>query len=72
MISYLGNVVKYYSKVDYIKTIIIRCLKASRKKYMLIFKLKGFLTYIKFYLWLFIKQLITEKVFMLEHICLQF
>ena len=40
MIFYLRNVVKYYSKVGDIKTIIIRCLKANRKKCMLIFKLK--------------------------------
>ena len=31
MIFYLRNVVKYYSKVGDIKTIIIRCLKANRK-----------------------------------------
>ena len=32
MIFYLKNDVNYYSKVGYIKTIIIRCLKANRKK----------------------------------------
>ena len=32
MVCYLSNFVKYYSKVGDIKTIIIRCLKANRKK----------------------------------------
>ena len=32
MIFYLRNVVKYYSEVGDIKKIIIRCLKANRKK----------------------------------------
>ena len=42
MIFYLRNVVKYYSKVGDIKTIIISCLKANWKNGMLIFKLKRF------------------------------
>ena len=41
MICYLRNFVKYYSKVGDIKAIIM-CLKAYRKKCMLIFKLKRF------------------------------
>ena len=32
MIFYLRNVVKYYSEVGDIKTIIVRCLKANRKE----------------------------------------
>ena len=51
MIFYLRNVVKYYSKVGDIKTVLIRCLKANRKKCMLIFKPERFKTYIKFYIW---------------------
>ena len=40
---------------------------------MFIFKPKRFKTYIKFYTYgHLIKQLITDKVFMLERICLQF
>ena len=42
MIFYLRNVVTIYSKVDDIKTIIIRCLKAKRKKLHAYFKLKKF------------------------------
>ena len=39
---FTGNVVKYYSKVDDIKTLVIRSLKANRKNWMLIFKLYRF------------------------------
>ena len=37
MTFYLRNVVKYYSEVGDIKTIIIRCLKANRKKIACLF-----------------------------------
>ena len=72
MIFYLRNVVKYYSEVGDIKTIIIRCLKANRKNACLFSNLrcsKLILSFIYDYL---IKQLINDKVFMLERICLQF
>ena len=72
MIFYLRNVVKYYSTVGDIKTIIIRRLKANRKKCIHMFKLKRFLTNINFIYGHLIKQLITDKVFMLVRICLQF
>ena len=72
MIFYLRNVVKYYSEVGDIKTIIIRCLKANRKNACLFSNLRGSKTYIKFIYGHLIKQLITDKVFMLERICLQF
>ena len=41
MIFYLRNVVKYYSKVGDIKTVIIRCLKANRKSACLFSNLRG-------------------------------
>ena len=72
MIYYLRNVVKYYSKVGDIKTIIIRCLKANRKYCMLISNLRGSKLISSFIYGHLIKRLITNKVFMLERICLQF
>ena len=41
MIFYLRNVVKYYSKVDAIKTGIIICLKTNRKIACLFSNLRG-------------------------------
>ena len=41
MIFYLRNVVKYYSKVGDIKTVIIRCLKANRKNACLFSNIRG-------------------------------
>ena len=73
MIFYLRNVVKYYSEVGDIKTIIIRCLKANRKKNACLFSnLRGSKLIYSFINGHLIKQLINDKVFMLERICLQF
>ena len=72
MIFYLRNVVKYYSKVDDIKTVIIRCLKANRKIACLFSNLRGFKLIISFIYGHLIKQLITDKVFILERIYLPF
>ena len=72
MIFYLRNVVKYYSKVGDIKTIITRCLKAKRKISCLFSTLRGSKHIKSFIYGHLIKQLITDKVFMLERICLQF
>ena len=71
MIFYLRNVVKFYSKVGDIKTVIIRCSKANRKIACLFSNLRGS-KYKVFIYGHLIKQLITHKVFMLERICLQF
>ena len=76
MIFDLRNVVKYYSKVGDIKTTIIRCLKANVKNACLFSNLTNYLRgskiIVSFIYGHLIKQLINDKVFMLERICLQF
>ena len=72
MIFHLRNVVKYYSKVGDIKTIIIRCLKANRKNACLFSNLRGSKLMSSFIYGHLIKPLITDEVFMLESICVQF
>ena len=64
MILHLRNVVKYYSEVGDIKTIIIRCLKANRKNACLFLNLRGSKLIYSFIYGHLIKQLITDKVFM--------
>ena len=53
-------------KSDDIKTMIKRCLKADRKNCKFNFKIKSILSYITFIHRHKIKQLITDKVLMLE------
>ena len=60
------------SSVGYIKTISIRCLKANRKNACLFSNLRGSKLIWSFIYGHLIEQLITDKVFMLERICLQF
>ena len=62
----------YYSEVGDIKTIIIRCLKANRKFACLFSNLRGSEIIWNFIYGHLLKQLITDKEFMLERICLQF
>ena len=72
MIFYLRNGIKYYSKVGDIKAIIIRCLKANRKIACVFSNLRGSKLMKSLIYGHLIKQLITDKIFMLERICLQF
>ena len=71
MTFYIRNVVKYYPEVGDIITIIIMCLKADRKNACLFSNLRGSKLIQSFIYGHLIKQLITDKVFMLEQICLQ-